>query len=134
MMITVMKAILKSLLLALVAATFSSCAGTYGGSYSSYGGGEAVYGSPYPSQGYEQSEGYVVQPSPYVTAYGQGRRRSYLPPTRPMVQAASNIQASYRGNLYDSYGFLRNGVYHQTAPEEGSTIQDYIQTQQQWPQ
>lgn len=137
MIITVMK-LIKVLLALVVAATFSSCAGMYGGPYASYGGGGygpvGPSGGPIPPPPQSTGQAYVVGNTPYVTSYGPSSRPIYMPPTQPMNTAPSNVRASYRGRLYDSYGFLQNGAYYQTQAQQGATVQDYIQTQLQWPQ
>jgi hypothetical protein len=72
--------------------------------------------------------------SPYTTVYETSRGPHYVPATEHMEQAPSNIQASYKGRLYDSYGYLENGVYYQTQPVRGSNLFDWEKVKQQWPE
>lgn len=47
----------------------------------------------------------------------------HKPVPMSMVTAASNVRASFRGRLYDSYGYLENGRYYRTAPNDLQTEQ-----------
>lgn len=130
MMITVMKAILKSLLLALVAATFSSCA--FDGSYSSsYGGGVRQVG--YTPSYSSPHDTYIVEDTSHVTAYGHGSNRVYTPPTRPKMINPLLIEESFSEKVYDSYGFLHRGVYYQTQPKQGISVYQRELARAQWP-